>query len=284
MDLLFFFIIGAIISVLSGFFGVGGGFILTPLLMLLGFSPLVAITTSLLYTIGTSLSGIRSHIKYKNIEFKTGLIMGLCGIVATQIAKPFVVFLESRNLDETVIPIFYIILLSYFAITMFKQGKNKKESTGSPVNNAVLKMIFIGFFAGFVSTTLGVGGGFLIVPLSVLYLGLPTKKAVGTSLFTIFLIVPTAFLSYIFIVDLNISISVVLLLGSFVGATFGAKLTAYFQNKEISLLLSGLYIFTLLSVAFKLFKLANFGLVILSGYVVFFFIYVLLRRSKGVKV
>ena len=117
-----------------------------------------------------------------------------------------------------------------------------------------------------------------------MYLGMATKKAIGTSLFTIFLIVPTAFLSYIFIVDINISICIVLLLGSFVGATFGAKLTRYFQNREISMLLSGLYIFTLLSVAFKLFGLANFGLVLLSCYVVFFLIYVLLRKRKGVKV
>lgn len=280
MNLLLFFIIGAIISVISGFFGVGGGFILTPLLMLLGFAPVEAITTSLLYTLGTSLSGIRTHIKYKNIDFKTGIIMGLCGVVATQIAKPFVLYLENRQLDETVIPIFYVILLGYFSFTMFKQGKKKTEATGEPVSNAIIKIIFIGFFAGFVSTTLGVGGGFLIVPLSVVLLGMTAKKAIGTSLFTIFLIVPVAFLSYIFVVDLDISICIALVLGSFVGATSGAKLTGYFQNKEISMLLSGMYIFTLFSVLLKIFQLENIGLAILGGYVLFFLIYAFLRQRN----
>lgn len=284
MSLLIFFIIGAIISVISGFFGVGGGFILTPLLMLLGFSPVEAITTSLLYTLGTSLSGIRTHIKYKNIDFKTGIIMGLFGVVATQIAKPFVLFLESKQLDETVIPIFYVILLGYFSFTMFKQGKRKTEATGEPVPHAMIKIIIIGFFAGFVSTTLGVGGGFLIVPLSVVFLNMTTKKAIGTSLFTIFLIVPVAFLSYIFVVDLDITICIALLLGSFVGATSGAKLTGYFQNKEISMLLSGMYIFTLFSVVLKIFELENVGLILLGGYVLFFLIYAFIRKSKGKKI
>ncbi len=278
MLLILYFLLGACISVLSGFFGVGGGFILTPLLMLFGFSPVEAVTTSLLFTLGTSFSGITTHIRYKNILWKNGIILGLSGIVATQLARPFVFFLESKNLDEIVIPIFYIILLSYFAFTMFKQGKKSvTEENNTTTSPAVTKMIFIGVFAGFVSTTLGVGGGFIIVPLSVSLLGFEPKKAIGTSLFTIFLIVPVAFLSYAFTVSIDYKISLLLVAGGLIGSSFGAHLIRYYENKEISLLLSGIYIATLISVALKLMNLSIVGLILLGCFILYFFIRSILR-------
>ncbi|MEH7123253.1 sulfite exporter TauE/SafE family protein [Bacillus sp. JJ1773] len=268
-----FFLLGACISVLSGFFGVGGGFILTPLLMLFGYSPIEAVTTSLLFTLGTSFSGITTHIRLKNILWKNGVILGISGIAATQLAKPFVLFLENRGLDEWVIPIFYIILLSYFAMKMFKQGRKEEGSEKSnPVAPSMIKMILIGAFAGFVSATLGVGGGFIIVPLSVAFLGLEPKKAIGTSLFTIFLIVPVAFLSYAFTVPINYKVSLLLVAGGLIGSTFGAKLTRYYENKEITLLLSSIYIATLISVIFKLIGLSIVGLILLGCFILYFFI------------
>ena len=278
MLLILFFLLGACISVLSGFFGVGGGFILTPLLLLFGFSPIEAVTTSLLFTLGTSFSGITTHIRLKNILWKNGIILGLSGIVATQLARPFVFFLESKGLDEIAIPIFYIMLHSYFAMTMFKQGKKasstKKENPTSP---SIIKMIIIGAFAGFVSTILGVGGGFIIVPLSVALLGFEPKKAIGTSLFTIFMIVPIAFLSYAFTVPINYKISLLLVAGGLIGSSFGAKLTSYYENKEISLLLSGIYLATLISVVLKLVHLNIVGLILLGGFILYFFIRSILR-------
>lgn len=286
MLIILFFLLGACISVLSGFFGVGGGFILTPLLMLFGYSPIEAVTTSLLFTLGTSFSGITTHIKLKNILWKNGIILGISGIASTQLARPFVLFLENRGLDEWVIPIFYIILLSYFALKMFKQGKKSAGAENSPsVSPSIIKMIFIGAFAGFVSATLGVGGGFIIVPLSVAFLGFEPKKAIGTSLFTIFLIVPVAFLSYAFTVPINYKISLLLVAGGLIGSSFGAKLTRYYENKEISLLLSGIYIATLISVILKLVHLSIVGLILLGCFILYFFIRSILRvRSYKTKI
>ncbi|QED46323.1 sulfite exporter TauE/SafE family protein [Cytobacillus dafuensis] len=285
MTIMLFFLLGACISVLSGFFGVGGGFILTPLLMLLGFSPIEAVTTSLLFTLGTSFSGITTHIRYKNILWKNGLILGVSGMVSTQLARPFVIFLEKRGLDELVIPIFYIMLLSYFALKMFKQGKKTTAIVEEPISLSPIKMIFIGAFAGFVSTTLGVGGGFIIVPLSVSFLGFEPKKAVGTSLFTIFLIVPAAFLSYAFTVPINYKVSLLLVAGGLIGSSFGAKLTRYYENKEISLLLSGIYIATLISVVFKLINLSLAGVILLGCFILYFLIRSIMKiRSFNAKV
>ncbi|MBS4192569.1 sulfite exporter TauE/SafE family protein [Bacillus sp. FJAT-49705] len=285
MTIILFFLLGACISVLSGFFGVGGGFILTPLLMLLGFSPIEAVTTSLLFTLGTSFSGITTHIRYKNILWKNGLILGVSGMASTQLARPFVIFLEKRGMDEWVIPIFYIMLLSYFALKMFKQGKKTTTFVEEPISPSLLKMIFIGAFAGFASTTLGVGGGFIIVPLSVSFLGFEPKKAIGTSLFTIFLIVPAAFLSYAFTVPINYKVSLLLVAGGLIGSSFGAKLTRYYENKEISLLLSGIYIATLISVIFKLIDLSLAGLILLGCFILYFFIRSIMKiRSFKAKV
>jgi len=273
MILILFFLLGAAISVLSGFFGVGGGFILTPLLMLFGYSPIEAVTTSLLFTLGTSFSGITTHIRLKNIIWKYGLILGFSGVVATQLARPFVLLLERKGWDETVIPIFYIILLGYFAITMLKQGKKATAQQRDSANRpSIIKMIFIGAFAGFVSTTLGVGGGFIIVPLSVAFLGLEPKRAVGTSLFTIFIIVPAAFISYALTVPIDYKLSLLLVAGGLIGTSFGAKLTVYYENREVSLLLGTVYIATLISVALKLFNLGMAGLVILGLFIVYFLI------------
>ena len=273
MELILFFLLGGCISVLSGFFGVGGGFILTPILMLIGFSPLEAITTSLLFTIGTSLSGIIAHIRMKNILWKEGLVLGLSGMAATQIARPFVLFLEKNGWDELAIPIFYILLLSYFAVTMLKQGKrmhaNEQASENSP---SIYKMILIGLSAGLISTTLGVGGGFIIVPLSIAFLGIMPRKAVGTSLFAVLLIVSVGFLSYISTVTIDFRIGLLLVVGGLIGSQFGARLINFYENKEISLLLGGLYIATLTSVALKLVGLNYVGLSLLAIFIGVFFI------------
>ena len=273
MELILYFLLGGCISVLSGFFGVGGGFILTPILMLIGFSPLEAITTSLLFTIGTSLSGITAHIRLKNVLWKEGLILGISGMAATQIAKPFVLFLENKGWDELAIPIFYILLLSYFALTMLKQGKKSQAKGDIPATSpSIIKMVFIGLFAGMVSTTLGVGGGFIMVPLSIAFLGLLPKKAVGTSLFAVLLIVSVGFLSYAFTVTIDYRIGLLLVAGGLNGLQFGATLIMFYENKEISILLGGLYIATLMSVALKLAGLSYAGLILLAIFIGIFFI------------
>src|SRR5690606_9187078 len=102
-DLLIYVILGLSIGVMSGFFGIGGGFILTPTLILLGFSPVTAIATSLLYTVATTLSGVTAHLRLNHIKWKTSIIIGISGIISTQLAHPFVIFLEKYQLENTII-------------------------------------------------------------------------------------------------------------------------------------------------------------------------------------
>ncbi|MBG9587313.1 sulfite exporter TauE/SafE family protein [Cytobacillus firmus] len=282
MEYVFFIILGALISVLSGFFGVGGGFILTPTLMLFGFSPVEAITTSLLFSIGTSLSGIFAHIRLKNIKLKQGLILGLSGMAATQAAHPFVLFLENKGWDTWAVPVFYIILLSYFALSMLKRREKSANAVHSFEHSPpILKMVLIGFFAGFVSTTLGVGGGFIMVPLSVAYLGLMPKNAVGTSLFAVMLIVSAGFLSYVSTVSIDYWIGLSLVGGGLIGSQFGAKLTSYFENEEITYMLGALYMATVASVILKLIHLNYAGLVLMAIFVGGFLVRSLVKMQKA---
>ncbi|MDM5227768.1 sulfite exporter TauE/SafE family protein [Cytobacillus sp. NJ13] len=283
MEYFLFITLGALISVLSGFFGVGGGFILTPTLMLFGFSPVEAITTSLLFSIGTSLSGIFAHIRMKNIRLKQGLILGLSGMAATQAAHPFVLFLEEKGWDMWAVPLFYIILLSYFALGMLKRGKKSGSGASQPSEHspAIVKMLLIGFFAGFVSTTLGVGGGFIMVPLSVAYLGMMPKKAVGTSLFAILLIVTAGFVSYASTISIDYWIGISLVGGGLAGSQFGAKLTSYFENEEITYMLGALYMATVASVILKLIHLNYTGLLVMAIFVGGFLVRSLVKMQKA---
>jgi uncharacterized protein len=281
MIYILFLLLGGLISVLSGFFGVGGGFILTPILLLMGFSPLEAITTSLFFTVGTSLSGITAHIRLKNILWKEGFIMGVSGIAATQLARPLVYFLESRGWDEIVIPFLYILLLVYFAFKMIRQGKKQGKGSAAPHVFSVPKLLAVGFVGGFVSASLGVGGGFVIVPLLITMLGFNPKKAVGTSLFAVLMIVSVGFISYAINTDIDYFIGLMLISGGLIGSQFGARLTSLFENKEMNGMLGMLYIATLAGAVLKLFDLNKTGLSIMSVFIVYFFFRSIVKMNQA---
>jgi uncharacterized membrane protein YfcA len=272
-------ILGGFISILSGFFGVGGGFILSPILLLIGFSPISAIVTSLMYTIGTSILGIFAHIRLKNIHWKEGAIVGVSGIVATQITQPFVLYIEEMGWDEFVIPLFYILLLSYFAITILRQDKKAAKRQRFSAKSSSISMVLIGLSGGMVSTALGVGGGFIIVPLLITVSHFTPKKAVGTSLFAVLMIVSVGFASYAVSVPVDYHTGGLLIVGALLGSQFGATLTSSFGNREINRWLGRLYIVTLSSVILKLFHLNLLGLMIIAIFVGIFLIQAILRMK-----
>jgi uncharacterized protein len=265
----FYILLGLCIGIFSGIFGIGGGFILTPVLILFGLPPLSAIGTSLMYSIGTSVSGVAAHLRFKNILWKPAAVLGIVGIVATQIAHPLVVWLEKMGYDETIIPIFYIALLAYFALSLlYKQTKRKNtvQST-TEIQFSYPKAVFIGFTGGFISTTLGVGGGFVMVPMLISLMKFPSRKAVGTSLVSVFFIVSAGFLTYASSVQIDYKLGLLLILGALVGTQLGAKLTTIYSSEQIQKYLGALYITILSSVILKLVHLDKAGLGIITLYV-----------------
>ncbi len=268
MDIFLFILLGACVGILSGYFGIGGGFVLTPILLLLGFSPIMAVATSLLYTIFTSLSGVLAHFRMKNIHYRTSLSLASAGIVATQVAHPFVEFLEKNQIEQIIIPLLYILLAGYFSYSMLKGSKydniNKKEN-----NNSLLIILIIGFIGGFISTTLGVGGGFIIVPLSIVFLNLTPRKAVGTSLLAVFFIVIAGFITYSVSTPIDYPFAFTLIIGSLIGGQIGAYITKLYQNEEIKKYLGILYVFTVINMTLKMVGLSNIGLLLSLSYIAF---------------
>ncbi|MFS0824453.1 sulfite exporter TauE/SafE family protein [Bacillus sp. 1P02SD] len=279
-DLLIYVILGLSIGVMSGFFGIGGGFILTPTLILMGFSPVIAIATSLLYTVATSLSGVVAHFRLKHIKWETSIIIGLSGVIATQFAHPFVIFLGKYQLENTVIPLMYLALILYFSISILVSKSPSKEQVAEKTKFAYGKIVLIGLFAGFISTALGVGGGFIIVPLLMSVLSFQPKYAVGTSLLSVFMIVVAGFATYASTVELDYGVIVSLIIGALIGGQLGAMVTNVYEDKQVRYFLAGLYIATGVSLIFKLFHLDFVGLLFLLIYCLYMLIHFVLHTLK----
>ncbi|RFB18483.1 sulfite exporter TauE/SafE family protein [Bacillus sp. HNG] len=279
-DLLIYVILGLCIGVMSGFFGIGGGFILTPTLILMGFSPVIAIATSLLYTVATSLSGVVAHFRLKHIKWETSIIIGISGVIATQFAHPFVLFLGKYQLENTVIPLMYLALTLYFSISILVSKSPSKEQSTRKTKYAYGKIVLIGLFAGFISTALGVGGGFIIVPLLMSVLAFQPKYAVGTSLLSVFMIVVAGFTTYASTVELDYGVIVSLIIGALIGGQLGAMVTNVYEDKQVRYFLAGLYIATGLSLVFKLFHLDFIGLLFLLIYCLYMLIHFVLHTLK----
>ncbi|WP_273851418.1 sulfite exporter TauE/SafE family protein [Guptibacillus spartinae] len=267
MLLLFALPAGLAIGAISGFFGVGGGFLLTPILLLLGYPPAMAITISLLYSMSTSISGALTYIQSKNILLKTTIFLAISGMFGTQLANPVILYLTENGLDDTVISILYLFLLGYFSISMLSKTPHKGQNSVTS-SISLLRTILIGLLGGFISSILGVGGGFVMVPLLINVLRIPARLAVGTSLTSIFFIVSTGFFSYIQTVTIPLTLAILLVIGAVVGARFGAGMTAFFSEEVMKKLLAALYFFTMISILFKLLHHATSGLLLLSGYIV----------------
>lgn len=279
---------GILIGVLSGFFGVGGGFILTPILLLMNYDPIFAITISLMYTIGTSFSGVVAHTKMKNVIWKDALIIAASGAIATQVANPLVLYLRKIGYDQIVIPLLFIILLAYFAVNMLKRqrppSKDKTTSNKTFTNkNSIL--ILTGCAGGFLSTALGVGGGFIIVPLLISYASYSSKSAVGTSLMSVLFIVLAGFITYMIKSPIDLTVGGILIVGGLFGAQLGAYMINSYEHHEVKKMLGFLYVVSFISMCLKLFHFDQFGLAFLVFFLfaLYFFMirkFILTKREQ----
>jgi uncharacterized protein len=281
--LLLFLPIGIAIGVLGGFFGLGGGILLTPVLLLLGVSPVEAITTGLLFSIGTSISSVWGHLKLNNIIWKAAIPIGVSGIVGTQLARPLVMYFEKIGIGETVLSTLYLVILLYFAISMILPGKKNEGRLSKSDTFSMPLLIIVGLVGGFLSSSLGVGGGFIVVPLLVSFANFPAKQAVGTSAVCIFLFVTAGFSSYIMHVEIDLLLGLFLIIGALIGGQLGAKTTVHFANKEMRKMLGILYAVTWFSLLLKLFKLEVVGFIILASYTSYLLTVFVVRTMKGKK-
>jgi uncharacterized membrane protein YfcA len=248
LSLLLFIPIGLLVGTLSGFYGIGGGIVLVPILLLTGFTPALAVATSLMFTLGTSLSGAVAHTRMHNVNWKIAALIGTTGAVSAQLSNRLVIHISGQY--DWLLNVWFIMLLCYFTWSLY--NKNKKGAKPSLFKNHYLAAVLIGLVIGFLSSLLGIGGGFVTVPLLISWLGFDSRKAIGTSLATIIIVSIGGIAGYGTQMELNYLLGLFLIIGAFLGSPIGAKMTARYQVTEITQRLWMLYLVAIASMTVDL--------------------------------
>ena len=265
VDIFLLLAMGAAVGFVSSLFGVGGGFLVTPLLIFIGIPPTVAVATQVNQVVGASLSGAIAHWRRGNIDFKMGAVL-MVGTLAGSTAGVwlFAVLRKVGQIDLVII-LMYIVFLGGIAALMISEivraimrerrnpGQRLKLHQHTWLHGLPFKMRFrksrlyisallplvLGLVTGLLVAMMGVGGGFLLVPSKIYLLGMSTTLAVGTSLFqTIFVAMNTTFLQAVENQTVDILLAVVLLAGGLAGTQIGARMGTRLKGDQLRLLLA----------------------------------------------
>lgn len=276
---------GVVIGIMSGLFGVGGGFLLTPLLFMVGIPPSIAVGTSANQIMAASISGVLAHLKEGNVDLRMGAVLTAGGFVGSGIGVAVLKVLIALGQVDVAIKLFYVFFLGIVGLLMFieslrayavflgwvKPPKRERKNHGwihglpfrirFPVSGryiSVLLPLGLGCGIGMLTALMGVGGGFVMVPAMIYLLGMPTLVVVGTSLFQIiFVTANVTFLQAYANQSVDIMLSVLLIIGGVVGAQVGARVGKAMRGDQLRILLAMI----VLAVAIKIF----FELVLTPG-------------------
>ena len=256
--------LGGLVGVLSGMFGVGGGFLITPLLFFIGIPPVVAVATGANQIVASSFSGLLAHVRRKTVDFRMGLVLLAGGLVGS--ALGIVLFNRLRALGQVdlLVTLFYVVFLGSIGGLMFieslrainrsrKPGARPLRKKHNWVHNLPLKVKFrvsglyisvvpplvVGMLVGVLAAIMGVGGGFIMVPAMIYLLGMPTKVVVGTSLFQIIFV--TGFSALMHAVTnqgVDIVLALFLLVGGVIGAQVGTRIGLRMKAEQLRILLA----------------------------------------------
>ena len=273
-------LLGGLVGMLSGMFGVGGGFLTTPLLIFYGIPPTVAAASASTQVTGSSVSGVFAHLKRGGVDFQMGGVLVVGGLFGTLAGAGLFALLERLGQIDTVISILYVLMLGGVGGLMAKESWMSVQATrtGKPlparkrrhhplVANLPLRWRFyksglyisplapliLGFLTGILTMLLGVGGGFIMIPAMLYLLGMGAQVVVGTSLFQIlFVTMSSTMMHSLTTTAVDIVLSVFLLIGSVTGAQIGAKLAQKMKPEYLRLALSGIVLLVALRMAMGL--------------------------------
>jgi uncharacterized protein len=257
--------LGGIVGFLSGMFGVGGGFLITPLLFFIGIPPAIAVATGANQVVASSVSGVLVHIKRKTVDFRMGLVLLAGGMVGSALGIWVFAWLSAAGQVDLLIQLSYVLFLGLIGALMLQESVRslrRKNRPGAPVKRShehslvhrlplkvkfrtsglyisVIPPALVGALVGFLAAIMGVGGGFIMVPAMIYLLGMPTKVVVGTSLFQIIFV--TGFTTVMhattsFSVDM--ALAILLILGGVVGAQIGAQVGLRLKAEQLRILLA----------------------------------------------
>ena len=257
--------LGGIVGFLSGMFGVGGGFLITPLLFFIGVPPAVAVATGANQVVASSVSGVLAQLRRKGVDFTMGWVLLAGGLVGSAVGVwVFRLMTEAGQIDLFV-QLSYVVFLGLIGAMMFQESVRsmlRARKPGGPVRRAhvhswvhglpfkmkfrasglyisVIPPMAVGALVGFLAAIMGVGGGFIMVPAMIYLLGMPTKVVIGTSLFQIIFV--TAFTTVMHAVtsqSVDMMLALLLILGGVVGAQMGTRVGMRLKAEQLRILLS----------------------------------------------
>ncbi|MBS8226333.1 sulfite exporter TauE/SafE family protein [Vannielia litorea] len=257
--------IGGIVGILSGMFGVGGGFLITPLLFFVGIPPAVAVATSANQIVASSISGVLAHLRRKTVDIRMGLVLLAGGLIGAALGVWVFNILRQLGQVDLLVTLCYVIFLGIIGALMFieslnalrrtKGGKLPPRRKHNWVHNLPFKMKFrtsglyisvippllVGLSVGVLAAIMGVGGGFIMVPAMIYLLGMPTKVVIGTSLLQIIFV--TAFTTLLHATTnqtVDMILAVLLLVGGVVGAQFGTRIGVMLKAEQLRIALAAL--------------------------------------------
>jgi uncharacterized membrane protein YfcA len=273
-------LLGGLVGILSGMFGVGGGFLTTPLLIFYGIPPTVAAASASTQVTGSSISGVAAHMRRKGVDFRMGAILVAGGLVGTVIGTGLFQILQSWGQIDTVISVLYVLMLSSIGGLMFKESLQSVRAlrAGKPlparkrrhhplVANLPYRWRFyrsglyispiapfiLGLLTGILTMLLGVGGGFIMVPAMLYLLGMGAQVVVGTSLFQIlFVTIASTMMHSMTTRAVDIVLASLLLIGSVTGAQLGAKFAQRMRPEYLRLALATMVLLVAIRMALGL--------------------------------
>jgi len=259
---------GGFVGLLSGIFGVGGGFLMTPILIMVGIPPTVAAASDSNQIVGASTSGTLAHYRLGNVDFKMGVLMLIGGVIGGTVGVQIIKILRHMGNADFLIQITYVVMLGFVGIYMFTEslqglraGKavkvtSKKDSRyamilkklpwqtnfeKSGVKCSIFMPLILGTFVGILAAIMGVGGGFIMVPVMVYLLRMPMHVVVGTSLFQIlFTCINVTIMQAYANHTVDLVLALILLIGSTLGAQFGAKISKRLKGDQLKIILASL--------------------------------------------
>ncbi|MEW5763170.1 MAG: sulfite exporter TauE/SafE family protein [Bacillota bacterium] len=288
--------LGGVVGLLSGLFGVGGGFLLTPVLMMSGVPPAVAAASDTNQIVAASVSGTLAHARIGNVDFKLGAIILVGGLIGGTCGTDLVHYLRSMGNFDFVVKLAYVLMLFGVGLFMLQESlramrrqelEGPQEETAKPsptrrfmqelpgqmyfptsgIRCSVLALGGLGFLIGILAALMGVGGGFIMLPVMIYLLGIPTLKAVGTSIFTVVFTAINVTIAQATLNDtVDIVLAILLLIGSSLGAQVGAMLGQRLRGEQLRVLFSFIVLGVMVKMLYELVARPGAMIVLAGGH------------------
>ena len=280
INLLFIFGLSLVVGILSGLFGVGGGFLMTPFLIFLGIPPAYAVANEANNILATSVSGSTTHYLKNTLDYKMGSMIVIGGVIGTSLGIYTFTYFKGIGKIDTVISLAYMYILAIIGTLMLVESLGEIDKAkrnivvkkklhvhywihGLPLRmrfpksklyESIFTPIIIGLLVGFIAAIMGIGGAFILVPAMIYIIKMPTKLVPGTSLFvTIFVSVVVTFLHSFNYGSIDLLLVLMLVVGSIIGVQVGQKLGERINSSGLRALLATLLLIVGIAIAYDTF-------------------------------